>query len=372
VKIVQLTPYAMDRPGGVQSHIRDLCTWLRENGHETRIIAPPSTTGQPKMDGVIELGQSRKIAVHGTKFELTRASRSALSNCVAELRDWGAEVAHLHTPWTPMLPFQVWRALDVPAVATFHATLPESAGFDPLSWALRRSAHWFNRRLSSVVVPSVAPQNQWRENGVTPLPKVLAPTVNLAAWRKARDTATPSTGFNAICMGRLEDRKGTATLLTAWRKVQENRPDARLIIAGDGPCKADLLAKAARDDLHSVTFVDPPSDTQARDLIAQADVLVAPALHGESFGLVLIEAMAAGTLPVAAANAGYATVMTGPGRELLVPPSDTAALTAKLLDLACHPALQSRLLRWAKGHADHNDVRHLGPAYETLFRDALR
>ncbi|TCL01532.1 phosphatidylinositol alpha-mannosyltransferase [Shimia isoporae] len=371
MKIVQLTPYAMDRPGGVQSHIRDLSRWLRSQGHDVRIVAPPGTGQLANIGNVVELGRVRQIAVHGTKFELTRASRADLQTCVAELRSWGAEVAHLHTPWTPMLPFQVWRALGIPGVATFHATLPETSGFDPLAWTLKRSAHWFNRRLKGIVVPSKAPQNQWRDNNVHPVPEVLAPTVDLSAWRDARKASIPSGDFNVVCMGRLEERKGTATLLRAWRDVETNRPSARLIIAGDGPRKDDLLHLARVLNLTTVDFVDPPSDEIARRMIADADVFAAPARHGESFGLVLIEAMAAGTLPVAAANPGYATVMTGPGADLLVPPGDPDALAQKLLELAAQPALQNRLLRWAKGHADHFDVRHLGPSYLSFFRAAL-
>lgn len=372
MKILQLSPYAMDRPGGVQTHIRDLSRWLRNQGHDVRIIAPPGRNPAADMESLTELGKVRQIAVHGTKFELTRASRADLQACVADLHAWRADVAHLHTPWTPMLPVQVWRALGIPGVATFHATLPMKKGLDPLSWALRKSAHWFNRRLAGIAVPSKAPQDQWQANRITPLPQIIPPTVDLSHWRTAREASMPSTAFSAVCMGRLEERKGTATLLAAWRTIETQRPDARLTIAGDGPCKPALLQQAHDLGLTNVIFAPPPSDTEARTLIAGADVFVAPAHHGESFGLVLIEAMAAGTLPVAAANEGYATVMTGQGTELLVPPADVNALAAKILSIATLPALQSRLQRWAKGHADLYDVRHVGPAYEAFFQSALQ
>lgn len=372
MKILQLTPYAMDRPGGVQTHVRDLSNWLRSRGHDVRIVAPPGAGPVTGIEGLIELGTVRNIAVHGTKFELTRARRAELQACFAELRVWGAEVAHLHTPWTPMLPLQVWRALGIPGVATFHATLPENQGFDPLAWALRRSAHWFNKRLAGIAVPSQAPQDQWRANKVDPLPQILPPTVDLSQWRAAGDDAVPSPRFSAVCMGRLEERKGTATLLSAWRAVETQLPEARLTIAGDGPCKAALLEQARDLKLANVTFAPPPADAEARALIAGADIFAAPAHHGESFGLVLIEAMAAGTLPVAAANEGYATVMTGEGTDLLVPPADAQALATKILDIATSAELKHRLGAWAKTHSDRFDVRHLGPAYEAFFQSALR
>ncbi|MCP4819139.1 MAG: glycosyltransferase family 4 protein [Shimia sp.] len=371
MKILQLTPYAMNRPGGVQTHIRDLSIWLRGRGHEVRIVAPPGDGPTPDDQDLYELGSVRNIAVHGTKFELTRAGRSELKDCVADLRAWGAEIAHLHTPWTPMLPLQVWRALGVPGVATFHATLPDKGGFDPLAWGLRRSAHWFTKRLKGIVVPSNGPLDQWADNGVSPLPGVLPPAVDLSQWRAARNASHPTKVFTAVCMGRLEDRKGVSTLLAAWKTVESQRSDARLIIAGDGPRKPALLQQVKDLGLTNVSFQPPPNDTAARALIAGADIFVAPAHHGESFGLVLIEAMAAGALPVAAANSGYSTVLTGPGNDLLVPPADVAALANKILTLASQPALQARLHRWAKGHASIYDIRHLGPAYEAFFRDAL-
>ena len=110
MKIVQLCPYAMARPGGVQRNVRDLSAWLDQQGHETRIIAPPAPGEAPKRAGrLIKIGRSRAFGTHGTAFELSRASRHELRQTVQELRDWGAELIHMHTPWTPMLVWQFWR-----------------------------------------------------------------------------------------------------------------------------------------------------------------------------------------------------------------------------------------------------------------------
>lgn len=368
MKIVQITPYAMNRPGGVQSHIRDLSTWLREQGHEVRIVAPP---GHADLPGLKTLGNFRNIAVHGTRFEISRARRDEVATCVEELRNWGAEVVHLHTPWTPMMPWQVWRALELPAIATFHATLPAKAGLDPLAWFLRRSAHYFNKRLKTVIVPSKAPQNQWAANKVAPLPRILPPAVDLSAWRAAGEAAPLAQGLRAVYMGRLEERKGVAVLLEAWKRVHEERPDAELIVAGSGPEEGLLRNQITHSNIGGVTFCSPPDQAGAHALVAGADLFIAPALHGESFGLVLAEAMAAGTVPIAAANAGYTTVLSGPGQELLVPPGETWALTRKILDMAENPARLAQMRRWALSQAQRFDVRTVGPAYEQLLAEAL-
>ncbi len=371
MKIVQLTPYAMDRPGGVQSHVRDLSAWLRKQGHDVRIVAPPGNAGHNE-EGLMTVGSARPFAIHGTAFEVSRATRAQRAEAVAALRDWGADVVHMHTPWTPQLPWQIWRALKLPAVATFHATLPESDSFDPMSWALRRVGNYFNRRISRVVVPSEAPYAQWKASGATPLPVILPPSIDLSSWRSAAQTTEPSSRFRVVYMGRLEARKGVSVLLQAWRTVQNSLPDAELIIAGAGDEEAALRAYAKENALQNLSFEPPPSDAEARRLIASADVFAAPALHGESFGLVLIEAMAAGALPVAADNEGFRTVMTGAGKDLLVPPGDAAALARTLQTLAQDPEHRAALQTWADAHAARFDVATVGPDYLALFEEALQ
>lgn len=368
MKVVQLTPYAMDRPGGVQTHIRDLAAWCRTQGHEVRIIAPPGDPAHTE-EGLVTVGTARPWSIHSTSFEVSRATRGEIKAAVSELRNWGADVVHMHTPWTPLLPWQMWRALKLPSIATFHATLPENAGFDPMSAALRRVGHYFNSRISRVVVPSMAPYRQWEAAEANPNPVILPPTIDLSAWRAAGDASKPSDTFRVVYMGRLEARKGVSVLLDAWRPVTTTVPNAELIIAGTGEEEPALRAQAAT--LPHVSFQPPPSDAEARALIASADVFAAPALHGESFGLVLIEAMAAGTLPVAAANEGFATVMTGPGADLLVPPGDAPALVQTLINLANNPDKCAQLTIWARKHAMAFDVTSVGPEYVKLYAQAL-
>lgn len=364
MKIVQVSPYSMDRPGGVQAHIRDLAIWLREQGHEVRIVSPPGTGG---IEGGMALGRFRVMKLHGTAFEISRARKGELRACLDELRDWGAEVVHLHTPWTPMLAWQVWKGLKLPTVATFHATLPQGAGFDPFRWYIHRAARHFHRRLDAVLVPSAAPQAQWQKLGFDPVPEISPPTINLARWREARTER--SKGPHLVFMGRLEERKGVRVLLEAWGRIAKALPEAHLTIAGDGVLKGELTRFA--QGLARVNFLPPPTDAEAPALVASADFFMAPATGGESFGLVLIEAMAAGALPVAAANPGYETVLSGEGKALLVPPSDPEALAARVIDLSGDADRQAQLLHWAHNRAVTFDVTSVGPTLERIFERAV-
>lgn len=364
MKIVQVCPYAMGRPGGVQTHVRDLSNWLRAQGHKVTVIAPDDGHTE---DGLYPLGGFRQMSLHGTQFEVARANRRELRQCSQAMHKWGADMVHLHTPWTPMLAWQVWRALRLPSVGTFHATLPEAAGFDPFASFLRGAAGYFSKRLQGISVPSEAPQSQWVANGF-PAPNIIAPAINLSTWRGAGRSEAP--GMSLVYLGRLEDRKGLHVLLDAWSLVAPMMPSAHLTIAGGGPIEGTLRARIQAENLSNVTMRPPPSNADAQNLVASADFFVAPALDGESFGLVLIEAMAAGTLPIAAANAGFSTVMTGEGRALLTPPGDSNALAEKILLLATNPTMRHPLQRWADARAANFDITMVGPKVEALYHMA--
>lgn len=367
MKVVQISPYAIGRHGGVQTHVKDLSGWLQSQGHEVKIICPPG----PDVVGVTPIGQKKTITLHDTSFEISRASGPELSACIADLTAWGAEVVHLHTPWTPMLCWQLWRRLHLPTVATFHATLPELKGFDPAGRFLHHAAKYYDRRLARIVVPSKAPQQQWKAMGITPPPSIIPPSIDLSHWRAHHRDAATLHDFNVVHVGRLEDRKGVKILLDAWPRIADAIPNAHLTIAGSGELEADLKRFAARHQMPRVQFLPPPSDPVKHQLVANADVFAAPALGGESFGLVLIEAMAAGALPVAAANAGFSTVLQGAGQDLLVPVGDSRAMADKIIDLARHPQKQRQMRDWATNRADEFDIQAVGPEFVSLYESVL-
>lgn len=367
MRIVQLVPYAMDRPGGVQSHVRALTGWLREQGHEVRVIAPRGQVG-PDEEGQTSLGRARAIKVHGTGFELSFAGQGECGALARSLRDWGAELVHYHTPWTPFLPEQVWRMLDLPAVSTFHATLPLPRPIDPVLWYIQRAARCWARRSACVIVPSPVPQAQWQAQGIET--RVIPPAVNLKPWQEA---AARHKHFAArvLYMGRFEPRKGLDVLLTAWPAVAKAVPGAQLTVAGPGTPPGPLGARLAAGKIANARLLPAPDDRAARQLVAASDLTVSPALSGESFGLVLAEAMAAGALPVAAANAGYASVLTGPGAALLVPPGDSEALACRIVALLGDSDTRARLASWARDHATGFDIRACGPQIVACYAQAL-
>ena len=370
MKIVEVCPYDMTRHGGVQNHIRDLARWLLAQGHEARIIAPPAVSG-PAMPGVEHAGRSRRIGISGTVTEISFLSRSQLSALTSDLLAWGADVLHLHTPWTPFIPLQVFRACRLPTVVTFHATLPESSLKGASGWFYRNAARYFQRRAGASIVPSPSPLSVLQAGFGIPAPRILPPTVDLEPWR---DAAKPERPFDpgaphVVFLGRLEHRKGVDVLLNAWPRVFESLPGARLTIAGDG-AQYPLVEEAMKTPWgRGIAYLPAPGFDAARQLVASADIFAAPAPYGESFGIVLVEAMSAGAVPVAAANSGYSTVLDGPGEGLLVQPGDGSAFARKIIELAGDPARLRIIRDWGMERARQFDVREVGPAYLRLFEE---
>jgi len=363
MKIVQLCPYAMDRPGGVQRHVRDLSVWLQAAGHEVRIIAPPTPGMPPRRTGMLtELGLSRNFGTHGTAFELSIAMPRALLLMAAELRDWGAEVVHMHTPWTPMMVGQMWRKLRLPTVTTIHATLPEVQGTALIDRYIRRSARYFLTQSEAVVLPSAAPLPMLHLLLPDLKTVILPPAVDLAPWRQTAGTRMNG-ALQVVFLGRLEPRKGVDLLLKAWPKVAEVLPNATLTIAGDGALQDQVRASVGRQ----VVYAGRPDDAAARALMAKADIFVAPAPYGESYGLVLAEAMSAGAVPVAAANAGYASVLGDAHPDLLVTPGESEDLAAALVKLATNPEKLRQYSEWARDCGRQSDVSRVGPKYINLY-----
>jgi len=159
-------------------------------------------------------------------------------------------------------------------------------------------------------------------------------------------------------------------LLDAWRRLAERRTGLRLTIAGDGALRPKVEAAVAADGSQRLQYVGRPDGATARRLIGAADLFIAPAPFGESFGIVLAEAMSAGAVPVAADNPGYASVLGARGGDLLVPSGDPAALADRIAALAANPALRRSLRDWGGEHAGAFDIRRVGPSYLRLFQAA--
>jgi phosphatidylinositol alpha-mannosyltransferase len=370
MKILAVCPYDIDRPGGVQRHILDTGAALAELGHEVTVLAPRTTT-PPKASppGVVieRLGRARAIGLGGTRFEISLPLGAERRRLRALIRNGGFDVGWFHTVWTPFLAPMALAYFSGPAVCMFHDTPGNGLVGRTMAAIFRRISRPLLPRFGAILTPSRTPQAHLA--GAQRM-EVFAPCTDLRRFHDAASQPGFADGrINILYLGRLEPRKGAHILLQAYRQLCDSVQGVRLILAGAGPEEHALRAYAAEHHLSGVVFAGAPAD--AAPWFAASDIFCAPSLYGESFGIVLTEAMSAGKPVVAAANAGYRTVLTDQAARFLVPPGDVTALATALGILAQDEALRARLGAWGRAAAPAYDCRALAPRLVEIFRDTV-
>lgn len=381
MRIVQISPYDLSRHGGVQQHVLSLAAELRRRGHEVLVIGPgrdPDRTEGLNGHEIITLGSKRKVSFLGTSFELSLATQDELKQLSARLADFKPDVMHYHTMWVPLLTWQIFRRHRCASVATFHDTPPPGVSGDVLRTLFKGLSRYLLTRLDGAIAVSPAPLRHLRPGAGGCKPVILPPVTDLGDFFQV-EKETDGDRKTALFFGRLEPRKGINVLLDAWGllasaavPLPEGVEMPRLIVAGDG--ELGPLVKAAEQRLgrSCVQHVPSPDHAGLLELLSDACLVIAPAVYGESFGIVLVEALASGTPVIGAANAGYVNVLTGPGEELLVPPGDAQALARKVSALLGDAEGRSALQAWGRDHARQFDVATAAPAFEEVYASALR
>lgn len=315
MNITIVCPYAWDRVGGVQSHVRSLASALRERGHEVSVLAPYRETPPGDADA-IRVGHAFGVPANGSVAPVAFGPLAAAAVRRA-LRAARPDVLHLHEPLIPSLSLlALWNA-NAPTVGTFHAAAEESFGY-------RISAPVLQRAASKLTVrTAVSDAARDLISRYLPGEYLLTPNgVDTARFAEADPAPRPQgTTKRVLFLGRIERRKGLEVLIQAWTRLRDL--DAELIVAGSGPEEKACKALAERLQVPA-TFLGRVPDEEVAGLYRSADVYCAPGLRGESFGIVLVEAMAAGASVVCSDLPGFRAVAQGAAE--LVPPGDAGAL----------------------------------------------
>ena len=356
--IAQVSPYGLNRFGGVRSHILGLGEALQRQGHTVEVIAP-GEDGQLGTLPTLGCGRARGIAFGGTHFDIAWARESDVRRVIARSFD----VMHLHTPWNPLLPLQLATRFDGARVATFH----DVAGETTPAWArlLMPVASALLRRTllhaTIAVSPSVAAYLGQGTHDLIPNGVSFAGSAHAAP--------SPVVPQPVLYVGRLEPRKDVATLLRAFALLGDARPP--LWIVGDGPSRPALELLQRELALTSVIFFGAVAEQEKWTRLRQAACLVAPSRAGESFGIVLLEAMVAGTLPIAADNPGYRNVLGAGGESLLYPAGDAHAL-AKRIRRALHDSQwQQTMQQWCGERVTAFTWTQIATRVEATYHRAL-
>ena len=351
MRIGFVCPYSLTLPGGVQGQVLGLARALRGHGHEVRVLGP--CDGPPPDAGVTPLGNSIPLAANGSVAPIAPDLPCALRT-IRALRDEDFEVVHLHEPLVPGPCMVTALIKHAPLVGTFHAA-GVSAAYRWASGPLR----WLAGRLD---VACAVSEDARRLAGHYLGGHYEMVFNGIEVDRFAKATPSPTDAPTILFLGRHEERKGLAVLLGALDRLPS---DVRLWVASDGPQTAELQARTAGDP--RVEWLGRIDDVEKAGRLRGADVFCAPSLHGESFGVVLLEAMAAGTPIVATSIAGYARVARPDQEALLVPPGDEGALADALGAVLEDATLAARLADGGRQRADELSMDHLAERYLDVY-----
>ncbi len=327
VRVGLACPYTWDVPGGVQAHVRDLAEVLLTLGHEVSVITPADDPDS--LPGyAVWAGRALPVPYNGSVARLLMGPVSA-SRVRRWLRAGHFDVLHAHEPTAPSVSLLACLMATGPVVATFHTRNPHSKILEAAGSALQLA---LERVTARIAVSEAARRTVVEHLGVD---AVLIPNgVDVAAFAGARplDGWGPD-GRSLVFVGRIDEpRKGLSVLLEALPLLDRTIPHARLLVAGPGDTRVvrQRLPPAVRDDVTLLGLVDEPDK---RRVYSSGDVYVAPNTGQESFGIVLLEAMAAGTAVVASDIDAFSRVLDGGRAGRLFPPGDAPALAAALAEV---------------------------------------
>lgn len=356
MRVGMVCPYSLTVPGGVQEQVLGLARILRTRGVDVRVLAP--CDGPPPETGITPLGASLPTAANGSIAPIA-PDLPAQVRLIKAIWNEEFDLIHLHEPLAPGIGITTVLMQAAPMIGTFHAAGRSSA----YRW-VNRGCRALRRRLDiacAVSAEAEALAAHW-------LGGTYERVFNgIDVERYANASPAASAGRAVLFVGRHEERKGLRVLLQAARGLPA---DVEIWVAGQGDQTADLKLEFAT--LRNVSWLGRISDDEKRALLAGADVLCAPSLGGESFGIVLLEAMVAGTPIVATDIAGYSKVARGGRDALLVPPGDVEALRAALSTvLAGGPGVVRRV---ESGHDRANEfsMTRLADLYIEKYERILR
>lgn len=363
MKVALVCPYAWDRVGGVQSHVRALADVLGRRGHEVQVLAPSSLTLTHQVGGggnVKLVGRAIGVPANGSVAPLTFGPLAAAGIRVA-LHDLEPDVVHLHEPLIPSLSLLALLNTKAPVVGTFHASAEASLGYRVAKPLLKRAL----KRLEVRAAVSEAA----RELVATYYPGdyVLTPNgVDVSRFSGAGTLEWGGASKKILFLGRLEQRKGLEVLIRALALL--NDLDVRLFVAGTGPEEPRCRALAEKMGVNA-TFLGRLGEDELPKAYRTADVYCAPGLGGESFGIVLIEALAAGTPVVCSDLDGYRAVADGVAE--IVPPGQSEPLAQALRRILEDREHAAALSSKGRQVAERYDWARLVVDVERLYQRAL-
>jgi phosphatidyl-myo-inositol alpha-mannosyltransferase len=338
MKIGLVSPYVYPLPGGVTQHVRHLYENLRLRGHDVRILTSSHGLQRASEGDVIRIGKGFSMPANGSVGTLTVSPRFR-SQVRDVLEREQFDLLHFHEPLVPFLSPIMLRESRSVNVATFHAY----GGFSPAYELTSRLLGPIVSRLHGRIAVSAAARH-FIDRYFPGDYKVIPNGVDVDFYRRAVPIARWQDGrANLLFVGRHEPRKGLLDLLKAYRLLRKTGCNCRLLVTSTGPQEREARRYVMTRRLGDVEFLGRVTDDEKAQLFRTADIYVSPATGRESFGIVLLEAMAAGAPIVCSDIHGYKGVVRRGEHALLVPPQNPKMLAAAIARLLGDRELRERM-----------------------------
>jgi phosphatidyl-myo-inositol alpha-mannosyltransferase len=370
MRIGLVCPYNICSGGGVQESVLAMQWELKRRGHMAFIITPLSREpcGKEHADTLfIGTGADLKYPFHTTAQVSASTNPEEIDDILQQHK---FDILHFHEPWVPMLSRQILgKSRDIINVATFHAKLPDTVVTRTIEKVITPYTKSILKDLNNLTAVSDAAA-MYVSSLTHKQVEIIPNGIDLDKYHPTRARRAPTKQKMILFVGRLEKRKGVNYLLDAFARLDD--PNVRLVIAGTGPDAEKLQSYVKEHHIRRVEFLGFVSEEVKLKLLHEADLFCSPAIYGESFGIVLLEAMATGTVAIAANNPGYVSVMKDRGVLSLVNPRDADEF-ARRIQLLLYDQDIAKLWRdWAKDYVKQFDYPSVVDRYENLYKYLLK
>lgn len=372
MKIAVVCPYNLSSFGGVQRHIIDSSRQLAKLGHDVTIISPPSRNNHLLQINNVCFGSSKVITFNKTDFDISLAYGAEYKKLKQFIRENNFEIIHFHTIWTPILPVQILCLSNSKNIATFHDTPPDNFSGMLTRIFFRLAGLFLFRYIDSIIAVSEAPAEHLPEFPDKKI-HIIPPCIDLSRFYNNTPPLIKKHENETVILflGRLDQRKGIFVLLEAFMKLNDDGLRVKLLIAGSGHDQNKVTECIKNRKLNNVVYLGDVDESDKPGLYASCDIFCSPALFGESFGIVLVEAMASSKPVVAAANKGYRQLLKAKHEYCLSAPDDADDLYRHLRKLVLDKGLREELGLWGLHQSRMYDSGIITPKLVSLYQETL-
>jgi len=367
MKIGIVTPAFYPYPGGVTEHVYHTYLELERLGHDVKVITTSFGPGtSPCEHDVIRIGRAFSFPANGSICPVAVDLR--MSNQFRKVfRDEAFDVVHLHEPLMPALCIAALSQIDMPAVGTFHASNDRSLGYKLFRPLLDRYVRKLTRRIA---VSNAARDTANRYFDGTY--EIVPNGVDVRRFASAKPIEELRDGsFNILFVGRMEPRKGAKHLLRAMPRILDEVPDCRLVLVGGGPLASHYKDYVPENSQGRIVFAGHVSNEMLARHYASADLFCSPATGGESFGIVLLEAMASNSAIVASNINGYREVIDDGRTGILVAPASPDAIASAVIRVARDSELRTSIVSAARAEVERYGWAHVTKDILRVYEAAI-